>query len=59
MLRAVLCGVILFCLAFAEAKSQDILPALLNTYQTKNPEAIEARLTHVYHQPARKTTKPK
>lgn len=44
MLRAVLCSVILFCLAFAEAKSQDILPALLNTYQTKNPEAIEARL---------------
>jgi hypothetical protein len=44
MLRGFLCGVTVFCLAFAEAKSQDILPALLNTYQTKNQEAIEARL---------------
>lgn len=44
MLRGVLCGVTLFCLAFAEVKSQDILPALLNTYQTQSPEAIEDRL---------------
>ncbi|HRG07731.1 MAG TPA: hypothetical protein PLJ08_04070 [Cyclobacteriaceae bacterium] len=44
MLRGVLCYVMLLCLAFAEAKSQGILPTLLSTYEAKKPEAIEARV---------------
>ncbi|TXH26109.1 MAG: hypothetical protein E6Q96_08290 [Cyclobacteriaceae bacterium] len=45
MLRGVFCGFLFFCLTFVEVKSQDVLPALLTTYQTKNPKAIEARLS--------------
>jgi hypothetical protein len=43
MLKRVL-YVALFCLALAEVKSQDILPALLNPYQTKSHASIETQL---------------
>jgi hypothetical protein len=44
MFKRVLRVAFVFCLAFAEVKGTDILPALLTTQASKDPAAIEARL---------------